>query len=122
MQEFNHFIAQKFYYLFLGILIAYLIIRLKRKHSIQKRKALFTLGIGVFLTYTVAVLPIQGILPHGIVPIFIALIALGEVYLLRRQWVFRRTCVLCGRKLDWNTTLMDDRNTCSDCLSEEKGE
>lgn len=117
MQEFNLFIAEKFYYLFLGILAAYIIIRMKNKHSIQKRKAVFTVAIGVFLIYTVAILPIQGLVPQWATLVFIALILGGVTYFLRRQWIFKRSCAVCGKKLDWNTTIMDDRNTCADCLA-----
>ena len=116
MEQINSFIAEKFYYGFLGVLAVYIIMRMRNKHSILKRKVVFTLAIGVFLAYTAAILPLQGVMPHGATLIIFAAIIAGEFYLIRKQWIFKRNCVVCGTQLDWNTTLMDDRNTCADCL------
>lgn len=120
MEQINQFIAEKFYYLFLGTLAVYIIMRMKNPNSSKKRQVVFYLAIGVFLLYTSAILPIQDLVPQWFTIVVAIAVVAGETYILRRNWFFKRKCVVCDTTLDWNTTLMDDRNTCADCLAKEE--
>jgi hypothetical protein len=114
--------AEKFYYLFMGLLVGYLVIRTRNRPSRNKQQSLVFIIIGVFFIYTGAIVTQQLQLPSWFSLVIIAGVIAVEVMVLRNRWVFKRKCEECGSPLDWNTTLMDDRNTCADCLAAREAE
>ncbi len=122
MEQLNQFMAEKFYYLFMGLLVGYLILRTRNRPSRQKQQALVFVIIGVFFIYTGAIVTQQLQLPSWFSLLIIAAVIAVEIIVLRHRWVFKRKCQECGKPLDWTTTLMDDRNTCADCLAAREAE
>ena len=116
-------IVDRFYYIFLGLLGAYVIVKIRNRHSDRKRRIFFILAIGVFLIYTGAIMIMQEILPSWTLGIVVLGVIAGEVYFLRKNWHFKMDCVKCGKRMDWGSIITDDRNLCHDCLSaaEESG-
>lgn len=122
MEQLNQFMAEKFYYLFMGLLVGYLVIRTRNRPSRSKQQSLVFIIIGVFFIYTGAIVTQQLQLPSWFSLVIIAGVIAVEVIVLRTRWVFKRKCEECGSPLDWTTTLMDDRNTCADCLAAREAE
>lgn len=122
MEQLNQFMAEKFYYLFMGLLVGYLILRTRNRPSRNKQQALVFVIIGVFFIYTGAIVTQQLQLPSWFSLLIIAAVIAVEIIVLRGRWVFKRKCQECGKPLDWTTTLMDDRNTCADCLAAREAE
>ena len=122
MEQLNQFMAEKFYYLFMGLLVVYLILRTRNRPSRNKQQALVFIIIGVFFTYTGAIVTQQLQLPSWFSLLIIAAVIAVEIMVLRSRWIFKRKCQECGKPLDWTTTLMDDRNTCADCLAAREAE
>ncbi|MBI9101931.1 MAG: hypothetical protein JEY99_05910 [Spirochaetales bacterium] len=116
MESVIQFILEKFYYVFLGLLGAYVIIKFRNRHSNKKRILFFVLAIGVFVVYTGTILIHEAILPQWTF-LLICLAAIGgAAYFIRKFWIFRMDCSTCGKRMDWNTIVTDDRNLCSECL------
>ena len=118
MEKFIEFLAEKFYYVFLGIMAVYVVIRFRKKPSEKKLRIFFILGLGAFLTYFSAVLVIKAIFPEWGLFVVLAAVIAGLIYFCRKNWCFRMNCAECGKRLDWNTIFIDDRNLCIDCLAE----
>ncbi len=122
MQELAAFMVDKFYYVFLGCMALYVLIKIRYKNSDKKRRIFFILGLGIFLTYTGAITVIEGILPQWTLPVIILIAIGGMAFFIRKFWLFRMTCASCSNKMDWTTIITDDRNLCTDCLGKLEDE
>jgi len=111
------FVSENFYKVFLILLGVYVVIKIRNRHSDQKRKVYFSLAVGVFLVYTGAIFPVEGKLPYWILPVIMAAVAAGLIFYISRIWPFRLSCGECGGRLNTMTVLGDDRNLCASCLA-----
>ena len=113
------FIVEKFYYLFLGFLGGYVILRMRYRRSDKKRRVLFILAIGVFFVFTGSTLIMEKILPEKTLYLFIAAAIAGEYFFLKKFWHFQMNCIQCGKRMAWEQVFTDDKNFCKECLDAE---
>ena len=109
------FIADNFYYLFLGWLVVNLMQRKYRERGHKKRNATLLQAILIFIIYIGAmVIREEGFEPKWIMIPF-ALVAIGFYFFRDRILPYKRNCVNCGAKLNFNQIVMFDANLCSNC-------
>ncbi len=114
MTQVVEFIANEFYWVFLGILLLNVFQRRHHKTAVKKRFATLYLGGAAFVIFLIANAVVQYGLPTyalilGIVAVVVVL------YIFRRHtFPFTLRCQRSGRRLDFNTILFRDSNILPD--------
>ncbi|NBB91091.1 MAG: hypothetical protein GVY23_07785 [Spirochaetes bacterium] len=110
MQEIVAFVADNFFWIFIGILLVNVLQRRHQETAEKKRFATLYLGIAAFFVYTGAqALIMYELSPYYFVPI-LALIV-GVVYYYREHtFPFRLRCARSGKLLNFETILFRDSN------------
>ena len=109
------FIADNFYYVFLGWLVLNLIQRRYRGRGTKKRSATLYQAILIFIVYIGATIIREESLEVKwiIVPL---IIVAGAIYFFRdRILPYKRNCVNCDAKLNMNQIFIYDANLCENC-------
>lgn len=109
------FIADNFYYLFLGWLVLNLVQRRYRARGSKKRTATLYQAILIFIVYIGAtIIREEGFeVKWIIVPLIVVAAA---IYFFRdRILPYKRNCVNCDAKLNLNQIFLYDANLCVDC-------
>jgi len=110
MQEIVRFVADKFYWVFLGVLVINLIQRKYQETATKKRFATLYIAIALLLFFGTA----QLILTYKLQPALLGLAALAILivgYIYRDHvWPFRLRCQKSGKWLDAKTFLFRDSN------------
>ncbi|QEN08232.1 hypothetical protein EXM22_09615 [Oceanispirochaeta crateris] len=109
------FIADNFYYVFLGWLVLNLVQRRYRERGSKKRTATLFQAILIFILYIGAtVIREEGFEPKWIM-VPLGIIA-AMIYIFRSKiFPYRRDCAHCGAKLNLNQIFLYDANLCSNC-------
>jgi hypothetical protein len=114
------FIADNFYYLFLGWLVLNLMQRKHRTRGSRNRTATLMQAILIFILYIGAmVIREEGLEPKWIM-VPLAVVAAGIYFFRDRIFPYKRNCVSCGAKLNMNQIFMYDANLCSNCDPDEQ--
>ena len=109
------FIADYFYYVFLGLLVLNIIQRKYRERGVKKRGATLYQAILVFILYIGAtVIREEGFEKKWII-IPLALIAVALYFFRDRIVPYKTRCINCGAKLNTNQIFIYDANLCSSC-------
>jgi len=109
------FIADNFYYVFLGWLVLNLVQRKHRERGSRKRTATLLQAILFFILYIGAtVIREEGFEPKWII-VPLAVIAVALYFFRDKILPYKRNCVNCGAKLNMNQIFMYDANLCSNC-------
>ena len=115
------FIADKFYYLFLGLIILSLVQRRKGRGNIKRTATVFQ-AILVFILYIGAmVIQEEGFEKKWIV-IPLAVVALALYFFRPRILPYKLHCRNCGARLNATQIFMHDSNLCSNCDPDDQGE
>lgn len=106
-------VAENFFWVFIGILFLNMLQRRHQEEAEKKRFATLYLGIAAFAFY-VAGLVIVELNLTDLLLIPSALLILGVVYYYREHtWPFRLHCRETGERLTWNEIIYDDSNLCA---------
>ncbi|NBF39797.1 MAG: hypothetical protein GVY14_05225 [Spirochaetes bacterium] len=110
MQEIVAFVADNFFWVFIGILLVNLLQRRYQATAEKKRFATLYLGIAAFFVYTSAqALVMYELSPYYFVPILGLIV--GVVYYYRKHtFPFRLHCPRSGKLLNLETILFRDSN------------
>ncbi|MDC7233497.1 MAG: hypothetical protein PQJ58_09715 [Spirochaetales bacterium] len=109
------FIADNFYYVFLGWLILNLVQRRYRERGTKKRSATLYQAILIFIVYIGAtVIREEGFEVKWII-VPLAVVAAAIYFFRDRILPYKRNCVNCGAKLNMNQIFLFDANLCADC-------
>jgi len=110
MQQIVTFVAENFFWVFIGILLVNVLQRRYHETAEKKRFATLYLGIAAFFVYTSAQLLIYYELsPYYFVPIMLLIV--GVVYYYREHtFPFRLRCARSGKILNMQTILFRDSN------------
>ena len=110
-----NYVTKAFDYVMITVIILNLSMR-KYKDAQKKRFSLIILAI-VFLVFYVFLLLINQFefLPMWLEYVDCGLLVLAFVLLRKKIWPWRRKCVKCGKKLNWDAILGRDSNLCDDC-------
>ena len=114
------FISKYFYYLFLALILVTVMQRKYRGVGDQKRFAVLMVSILVFIMYIGALGVKSKNLDKSwlLLPFFVDL---SLVYVLRnRLFIFKTSCLKCGKKLTGTDMLYIDSNLCADCAKDAK--
>ncbi len=113
------FIADKFYYLFLGWIVLNLMQRRYRDRGSRKRTATLIQAVMIFILYIGAMIIREEALPVKWIALPLGIIG-GILYFFRNKVLpYKLKCVNCGKKLGFNEIFMIDANLCPDCNEEE---
>lgn len=118
------FIADNFYYVFLGWLVLNLVQRRYRGRGAGKRSATLYQAILIFIVYIGAtVIREEGFEVKWII-IPLAVVAAAIYFFRDRILPYKRNCVNCGAKLNMNQIFLYDANLCEKCdpLEQEETE
>ncbi len=114
------FIADNFYYLFLGWLVLNLMQRKYRSRGNAKRTATLIQAVLIFVVYIGAmVIREEGLEPKWMMIPF-AVVAVALYFFRDRILPYKRNCINCGARLSMNQILLFDANLCSKCDPEEQ--
>ena len=90
----------------------------KFPHTEKKRKATILIAVDFLVVYTCIAMTSIWKLPEWVGLIF-PVLGIAVIIIFRKQfWPFRRHCVKCGKKLDYNRIIGYDENLCQDCYWE----
>ena len=90
----------------------------KFPHTEKKRKATILIAVDFLVVYTCIAMTSIWKLPEWVGWIF-PVLGIAVIIIFRKQfWPFRRHCVKCGKKLDYNRIIGYDENLCQDCYWE----
>lgn len=104
------FMADQFYWVFLGILLLNVFQRRHHETAQKKRFATLYLGSAAFVVFLVANAVVQYGLPEYSLIIGVVVV-IGVLYLLREHtFPFRLHCRRSGKRLDMHTILFRDSN------------
>jgi len=117
-----NFIADNFYYLFLGWIVLNLMQRKYRGRGDAKRTATLLQSLLIFILYIGAMVIRGEELDEKWIIIPLGVIAAALFFFRDRILPYRRTCRNCGAKLNLNQIFLFDANLCSDCDPEENPE
>jgi len=111
MTQIAEFLADQFYWVFLGILLLNVFQRRHHETAVKKRFATLYLGSAAFVIFLMA----NAVVEYGL-PDFALLIGIAAVvallYGLRRHtFPFTLSCQHSGKRLDMHTILFRDSNT-----------
>ena len=114
------FVSKYFYYIFLGLILLTVLQRRYRGTGDKKRFAVLIASILFFIMYIGA----MGIKSKNLDQSWLLLplaVCLSLVYVLRnRLFIFKTTCIKCGKKLSGTDILYIDSNLCSECAEAAK--
>lgn len=114
------FIADNFYYVFLGWIILSLVQRRYRGRGDRKRTATLIQSILIFILYIGAVLIREEGFEKKWIMIPFAIIAVVLYFFRSKVIPYELKCRNCGARLNMNQIFIYDANLCSDCDPDEK--
>ncbi|MFW5786210.1 MAG: hypothetical protein ACOCYC_03115 [bacterium] len=114
MTQVTEFVANEFYWVFLGILLLNVFQRRHHQTAVKKRFATLYLGGAAFAVFLIANSVVQYGLPnYGLIVGVVAVITV--LYIFRRHtFPFTLRCRRSGRRLDLHTILFRDSNILPD--------
>jgi len=116
------FIADNFYYVFLGWLVLNLVQRRYRERGSKKRTATLMQAILFFILYIGAtVIREEGFEPKWII-VPLGVIAAALYFFRDKILPYKSSCENCGAKLNMNQIFLYDANLCSKCDPYEQPE
>lgn len=114
-QPIAKFIAENFYWVFLGVLALNVFSRKHQKKAAKKRMAVLFLAIIIFGLYVSGVLIVEFGLSQYLLLLYLA-IAAPVMYIFREKILpFRLKCRECGTTMDFNEIFFHDSNMCQKC-------
>jgi hypothetical protein len=109
------FIADNFYWVFLGVLAMNVFSRKHQRTARKKRMAILFLAIIIFGLYCAGILIVQFELSDYLLLIYVA-IAAPIMYIFREKILpFRFKCRECRASMDFNDIAFHDSNLCAKC-------
>ncbi len=118
----NVYILKYFYYIFIALLFAYMVLGRKTK-DLTKRIPLFFLALLFFIVMISAVLTKQKNLPAYLPSVlFVLLFGSSFGFFRDRFFPYRLKCAKCGKKLTLKDIFIDEGYLCTDCKGESKEE
>ncbi len=111
------FIADKFYYLFLGWIVMNLMQRRYKNLGSKKRNATLIQAVMIFILYIGAMIIREESLPVKWIALPLAIIAAILYFFRDKVLPYKLRCINCGKRLNTNEIFMLDANLCSDCNS-----
>ncbi len=115
------FIVDKFYYLFLGLIVLSLVQR-HRGRGNSKRTATIFQAILVFIIYIGAMVIKEENLEKKWIIVPLAIVAAVLYFFRSRIIPYKMHCRNCGAKLNAAQIFMHDSNLCSNCDPDDKPE
>ncbi len=115
------FIADNFYYLFLGWIVLNLIQRRYREKGRKKRTATLIQAVMIFILYIGAMIIRAESLPVKWIMVPLGVIAAMLYFFRDRILPYKTRCINCRKRLSMNEILFFDANLCSGCDGGEKG-
>ena len=109
------FIADNFYYVFLGWLVLNLIQRRYRARGAKKRTATLYQAILIFIIYIGATIIREESFEVKWIIVPLAVVAAAIYFFRDRILPYKRNCVNCDAKLNMNQIFIYDANLCTDC-------
>ncbi|OQY34065.1 MAG: hypothetical protein B6241_06170 [Spirochaetaceae bacterium 4572_59] len=114
------FIADNFYYVFLGWIILSLVQRRYRGRGDKKRTATLIQSILIFILYMGAVFIREEGLEKKWIVIPFVIIAVVLYFFRSKVIPYELKCRNCGAKLNMNQIFLYDANLCADCDPHEQ--
>ncbi|MBF9017480.1 MULTISPECIES: hypothetical protein [unclassified Oceanispirochaeta] len=114
------FIADNFYYVFLGWLVLNLIQRRYRSRGAKKRTATLYQAILIFIIYIGATIIREESFEVKWIIVPLAVVAAAIYFFRDRILPYKRNCVNCDAKLNMNQIFIYDANLCADCDPDEQ--
>ena len=114
----DEIILRYFYYIFVGLIFAYLIMGRKGK-DMTKRIPLFLIALIFFAVMIITIVTKNQNLP-AFIPSFFFLLLFATSFTMFRERFFpyRFRCVKCDSKLTMKDIFLDEGYLCSDCKGE----
>jgi hypothetical protein len=110
MSQFVEFLADQFYWVFLGILLLNVFQRRHHETAVKKRFATLYLGSAAFVIFLMANAVVEYRLPDFTILLGIVAV-IAVLYVFRRHtFPFTLTCRHSGKRLDMHTILFRDSN------------
>ncbi len=112
------YVTKAFDFIFIAIII--LNVSLRKYKDGQKKRFSLIIDALIFLVFYFLLVLINTIeaLPLWLEWVDVGLLAIALVILRKKVWPWRRKCVKCGNKMDWDAILGRDENLCDDCYYE----
>ncbi len=112
------FVTRFFDYVMILVIILNISLR-KYQHGTKKRFSTIYLAL-IFLVFYFLLVLINTIdaLPLWLEWVDCGLAVIAFILLRKKVWPWRRKCVKCGKKMDWDAILGRDENLCDDCYYE----
>lgn len=114
------FIADNFYWVFLGVLALNVFSRKHQRTARKKRMAILFLAIIIFGLYCTGILIVQFGLSDYLLLLYAA-VAAPIMYIFREKILpFRFKCRTCSASMDFNDIAFHDSNQCAKCREKEE--
>ena len=114
----SEIILRYFYYIFVGLILAYLIMGRKGK-DMAKRIPLFLIALIFFAVMIITIVTKNQNLP-AFIPSFFFVLLFGTSFTMfrKRFFPYRFRCVKCDSKLTMKDIFLDEGYLCSECKGE----
>jgi len=117
-----HLLREYLYYVFLGWIILYFLIRRKYKASRNRYMAVFFQSLLIFIVFTAALtIEVEQLNPQWIFAALGLVVILGLIF---RNFLFpyQFRCKNCGNSIKLINAFVNDENLCDDCKEPETEE